>query len=1516
MSTPPPRDLSAVEAVAPDRENGPGKKRRGWKKRRDWGGIFARTLCVLFAIVGLVPLALGGLARFDRFQEWAADKTAKLLAKQLKVNASYDLELSPWPLELAMTDVVIESSDGGSPFLKARYVVARPRIFSLLAGKADLGEVEIEDASVRAVVVDGQLMNLAYELPESSDDSETTEIPLSAVALTNGRIDVTIDQMRVVSDEIDIDVTLGRLSGGKIPLVPAGLIEVSMRAGVTTVDRRHEAPDAPELDMLDEDIVCALDVRARIADNVLVRRLELKGAVDFDPAAGTRPSCDLADDDWRKLSIKLEGGELRLTPDRELDTIDGRLNVRTPIGIVHRFVDLAPTTGWVALDLEKAHFGSGNKLPNATGKLTGEHLGIDTKVISRYVRGDLTVDNDVITVNNLAAGWGGGDATFDKVVVKPFEAGMPLEASDIVVARVRLEDVLDDITTHPNAYVGWNVEHVTFDEFSGSLDPVDLSGLLVADTRGFGIYDRPARDPTRRPFMQIDRGTISGTFGVTTDAIVFANMTLKTANSVVRGSVSLGYEEHLGIAVHEGTTIDLRDVSPLVDIEMEGKAKVTVEGSGHFNDPRLEGTLEVDNFVFGGFPLGDVHHAKVKFEPLALHFSEGAVTRGESDIDVEMLKVDFDDGDAAVVLDGAFDTTRGGLRLHDFFKILNLLPPQPRADSTVPNSDPSWEDMNAMARGRADVHYVLGGRRDRCDTGNLRVRARMALKDVDLWDIHYDGGDVDFDWRWHDIAAGDQGLEIDVYSGVLRKGTGTIVTNATIRKGAALNADVVATSVPLRELELFRDAFGLQKDENDSALRTLAPEANVSFVANIGGALGRLMGHADVDVSSMRIGPDLLPPSRFSMRIIPTGGQRPALRVTKCGNKVTPAFDPGRWKQDLQNGHFALAGSLFGGQVRFDDVQITQQRSKMVSGKVALKRFDLGAVANLLPGVAFSEKPPRGTITANVSIDELPMSDPGLAEVRLFLEEADLKRGDIKLHVGKVDEPLLLSGDAIQIPTMPIEVRLGAGLGGKLIGGGMISDLSGTPKLALSSELDPINLAKLGVEIPQVTRAAGIVKAKLEINGPIDDPRLGGRLSLDDGMLRIKGLPLPLDDLDVDLRIRGGELSIRRATARVGNTGRLALNGRLPLSGVDIAGADATLVANDVKVPVAEGVKLTADARLRITYAAGQKAENKLPSITGRVTLKNFSYTRPMVFRLDLDQLTGGGRTEVDTYNPADDTFNFDVSIVSPQPVRIANNLLNMRLDIPRPGIRVTGTDQRFGAIGVLNIARGSKLYLQGHDFTVRDGKVEFDNPTKIVPTLDLNAETEYRRYAANASEQTSTAADVGGNTSASGGRWRINMHGHGDIEAPEVRFTSDPPLSQEDIVLLLTVGMTRAELDRNLSGALASAVGLEALNAVTGLDQALRTTVPIIDEFRVGSQYSSRTGRPEPSVTLGKRISDDVRATITTGLSEDREVRSNIEWRLKGGVSVQGSYDNVNDVSSSVLGNVGAGLRWRLEFE
>jgi translocation and assembly module TamB len=239
---------------------------------------------------------------------------------------------------------------------------------------------------------------------------------------------------------------------------------------------------------------------------------------------------------------------------------------------------------------------------------------------------------------------------------------------------------------------------------------------------------------------------------------------------------------------------------------------------------------------------------------------------------------------------------------------------------------------------------------------------------------------------------------------------------------------------------------------------------------------------------------------------------------------------------------------------------------------------------------------------------------------------------------------------------------------------------------------------------------------------------------------------------------------------------------------------------------------------------------------------------------------------------------------------------------------------------GTVDVKRGGRITLRRNVFEITQGTVRFDDATRIAPNVDVTAVSEYRRYTESSTSQGTGApmatSPGGSSSSVTGGRWTIRMHAHGDADDLKIDLKSDPALAQDDIFLLITVGLTRAELDQAKSASVGESVALEALGTLSGADRAVTKAVPVIDEFRFGSAYSSRTGRTEPTVTVGKRLTERVRANVTTGIAESREVRSNVEWRLNNRVSVESSYDNVNDISSSALGNLGADVRWRLEFE
>jgi translocation and assembly module TamB len=305
----------------------------------------------------------------------------------------------------------------------------------------------------------------------------------------------------------------------------------------------------------------------------------------------------------------------------------------------------------------------------------------------------------------------------------------------------------------------------------------------------------------------------------------------------------------------------------------------------------------------------------------------------------------------------------------------------------------------------------------------------------------------------------------------------------------------------------------------------------------------------------------------------------------------------------------------------------------------------------------------------------------------------------------------------------------------------------------------------------------------------------------------------------------------------------------------------------------------------------------------------------------DLNALAQRGkRTVFDSYDPSEDVLEFDLNIKAQRALKLHNDLVEADLVLDDEGLQLAGTNARNGVRGVVRVKPGGRIVLRRSEFEVTEGTIRFDDLTRIAPQVDVTAVTEYRRYSdapvSGAGSSGSQAAGNTGSTSAAGGRWNIRLHAYGDADNLRVDLTSDPALPQDDIFLLLTVGLTRAELDQARSASVGESVALEALGTLTGADRAVKDALPLIDEFRFGSAYSSRTGRTEPTVTVGKRLTERVRANVTSGLSETREIRSNLEWRLSPRVSVEGSYDNVNDIGSSSLGNLGADVRWRLEFE
>jgi translocation and assembly module TamB len=1482
----------------------PRKRPQKWRPRRDWGRLFAFVLCVLFAIVGAVPLALGFLVRTGPVRAWAARKTATLLASELGLNAHYQVSVQAWPMLIALDDLVIEASDGGTPFLQVERAAIRPRPFSLLAGELDVGDVEIIGPRIRAVVEHGELVNLHYRIPGDGSASTApstgpTRPPLASISITDARIDAIVDDLHVDTKEVDLDVSVE----------DPGAFEIAIRAGTTQVTRTYKFPgrEAWE-DAVDDDVICRLDARVRVqGTSVVVRRLLLQGSADFDPDPGTTPSCHLAESDPRAVEVRLGAVHLELPKGGPIQA-RGRVHAKVPASIAHRFVTMPHATGSLTLDLE-ADFDGVAKLPILTGHISGDRVGADGKVFSKHLDLDLaTTASGTVLVSKMVALWADGKVTIPEVKLEPFAKGVPLTVGPVILEGLEFPALLRDLGVHPQAYVSWSFDHGRFEHLKGTLDPLLLEGPLSVSTHGFEIFDHPVSDPRRLHRMGVKEAVIHGDFIVNglerssqykMPGVVFSNFAIDTPKSHVHTNVTLGFATLLDIELFEDTKIDVSEISPLIDIPVAGVASLKATGRGPFTHPKFTGDLAIKDFVFAGMPVGDLESSHVAFEPLVLDLIDAHIKHGGSRMRSALTRIAFDKG-PDVLIDGDLDTRDAPhVRVRDLFEIFHF------------DKDPRFADIDAVASGKARFHYVLGGKDDRCGGGQLDIHTTMDVSAVSMFGERWDDGVAAIDLSWDDQAAGSSGMRIDVRSATLRKGSGSVLATATVRHGGVVQGTVIGSGIPISKLDVF-GASGKLFD------------GSISLVANLGGTLSDFETVADIDVSRLRIGPASLPPSHLRVAMTGTGKPAGVVNRTRCGNERGAPFDLAEYERDVSGGYFKINGSLFEGQVALDDVRITRQKRMMLDGRVRVTELDLGTLSNLIPGVAFASASPEGKLTASLDVKSLPLGAPQRGEMTLAIQRFEIARDGSSVALAAPSGPIVLAGDELDVPELRVTAKARAGLSATFVTGGKIHRVTTSPDVDIVARVEPINLARLSEGIAGVERAAGTVDANLRIMGSPSALRYSGAGHLRKGDLNLKGVPLAIQDIDIDLDIAGGDARIKRATARVGG-GTVEVSGRMPLRGPDAGAVSGTITARGVKVPAAEGVTFTADADLEATYKptpSSAGAARSLPDVKGNVSLTSFSYTKPMA--LNPSSLARPPRSAVNTYDPADDVVKFEITLVSPRPLRFTNNLIDMELAVADPGIVLSGTNQRFGARGLLRILPDSKLQLRNNEFLVREGSVRFDDPLKIAPQVDVRAQTEYRRYASAAAEQSvsgtgtdSSGGASSGSTQSGSGIWRITLNVHGDADDLKMTLASDPPLRQEDIVLLLTIGMTRAEIDRGEAvSSLGETVGLEALSALTGADKAVKKIVPLIDEFHFGTGYSSKTGRTEPTVTVGKRITDNVRATVTTGITENREVRSNVEWRLNRKMSVQGSYDNVNDVSSSTFGNVGADFRLRLEFE
>ncbi len=525
---------------------------------------------------------------------------------------------------------------------------------------------------------------------------------------------------------------------------------------------------------------------------------------------------------------------------------------------------------------------------------------------------------------------------------------------------------------------------------------------------------------------------------------------------------------------------------------------------------------------------------------------------------------------------------------------------------------------------------------------------------------------------------------------------------------------------------------------------------------------------------------------------------------------------------------------------RFDQLHLRQGQTDLLAGYAQIP-FDLGRISDPAGPV-----PDVDAIDVNIDSKPIPVETlyralfPGqtspaqgtvtltaLAKGRLSKLFADVKvaartlrvptgpklaPADADLDLNLRDDRLNLVASLRQPQLAPLTVKGNVPLNLQTV----LSKGAVDPKspVEIVIDLPRSDLAFLRGIAPGIRFVQGTAQANVRVDGTIGTPVLSGAAELNVPAARAENITVPaIRDLGARITFRERTVTVERFSAEIGG-GKATASGRVDFAKLTEPVLDLGAKADSVLILRDDNITARVNADVRVTGPLASA------TVAGRVGVTKSRFLKD----IDILPLNLPGKPAPAPPAAAQSSGPETLGIEVP-PLRDWKLNLAIKTDDP---FTVTGNVARGRVLVDLQVGgTGGKPLLSGYvqvenlvatlpfsRLEIQEGNLQFTPDQPLNPVLDLRGTSQIRDRL-------------------------VTVYITGRARDPKTQFTSEPPLSQADIVSLLATGATPEELTGN-SQALAGKATLLVLQ-----DLYRRT-------FKK-SRTASRNADPQP--TLGDRI-------------------------------------------------------------
>lgn len=407
-------------------------------------------------------------------------------------------------------------------------------------------------------------------------------------------------------------------------------------------------------------------------------------------------------------------------------------------------------------------------------------------------------------------------------------------------------------------------------------------------------------------------------------------------------------------------------------------------------------------------------------------------------------------------------------------------------------------------------------------------------------------------------------------------------------------------------------------------------------------------------------------------------------------------------------------------------------------------------------------------------------------------------------------------------------------------------------------------LVKGGVDL----RIAQLIQPTLQSTGQIQfdiDSRrytagsnLNGQVRIVDATIHTPTSPVGLDHANGVISVTRNKVEITSFQGGVGG-GTITAQGGVTYS--PSIQFNLAMAAREVRIRYPQGLRTVLNSNLAMT------GNTQAALVSGQVLIQHVSFTP------DFDLATFAGQFDnAGTSAPPSSGFTqrvkLNIAVQSTSQMQLQSTQVSFSGNL---NLRIAGTAAMPVVLGRATLNSG-EMFLAGNRYVLQNGTIDFLNPVRTEPVVNIRAQTKIDQY-------------------------NIALNVQGPIERLHTEYTSDPTLPPVDIINLIATGKTTEAAAANPSPGVTS--GAESLLAQQVSNQVTSRVAKVagISHLSVDPALGGNGENPGARIAIQQRVTGNLYITFATDVTStqreaiEAQYQFNRKWSMSGVRNQNGGF-------------------------